>query len=268
MRVFNTGETQEELREKYNPEGSDLRKAQIRILAILRYIDEVCRKQGLSYSLDGGNVLGAVRHGGFIPWDDDADVLMEWQDYIKFRRYVLKHPHPQFVLQCHKTDRHFYQTNGVMRDLNSEYLIDSPMHMCRKYRGMQVDIFPIERGAFRGIHTFLGKIGGVTNLRFAGHSHFLATVSLYATFFLCYGARLISKLFGDKDHCMYFYSSYFQEEFRYQDVFPPKPILFEGIWLMGPRNVDKQMRAYYGDYMSLPPEEARNHHSVQRYRID
>ena len=69
--VFNTGETQSELRAKYNPEGSILRRAQMRMLDMLIYLDKVCKEQNIPYRIDGGNVLGAVRHGGFIPWDDD-----------------------------------------------------------------------------------------------------------------------------------------------------------------------------------------------------
>ena len=74
--VFNTGETQGELRAKYNPDGSILRRAQLRMLDMLLYLDKVCKEQQIPYCLDSGNVLGAVRHGGFIPWDDDMDVLL------------------------------------------------------------------------------------------------------------------------------------------------------------------------------------------------
>lgn len=266
--VFNTGETQEELRNKYNPEGSDLRKAQLRILDILKYIDQICREQGISYALDSGNVLGAYRHGGFIPWDDDADIIMERKDYKRFCRFVEKHPHPQFVIQNHKTDHHFYQLNSVMRDLKSEYIQDSPMHLCRKYRGMQVDIFPIERGAFRGLHKFMGHFNSVINGRLAGRYNFLAEILYWCSLISAAFARGISRLFGNQNVCMYYYSSSFPDVYSYDDLFPAKPIQYEDTVLMGPGNVEAFLHSQYGDYMNLPPVEMRNHHEVTQYRID
>ena len=67
---------QQDLRERFSPEGSMLRKQQLRMLEILLYIDKVCKEHGIRYWLSSGTLLGAVRHGGFIPWDDDLDVEM------------------------------------------------------------------------------------------------------------------------------------------------------------------------------------------------
>ncbi len=63
-------------REKYNPDGSRLRCLQLGMLEILKYIDKVCSENNISYWLSSGTCLGAVRHGGFIPWDDDVDIEM------------------------------------------------------------------------------------------------------------------------------------------------------------------------------------------------
>jgi len=73
--------TNEELREKYNPDGSELRHAQLRMLEMLSFLDKVCTENKITYWIDDGTLLGAVRHGGFIPWDDDVDVAMPLDDY-------------------------------------------------------------------------------------------------------------------------------------------------------------------------------------------
>ena len=66
---------------KFNGEGTVLRRAQMREVAILQEVDKICRKHGIKYWIDFGTLLGAVRHGGFIPWDDDLDISMLSSDY-------------------------------------------------------------------------------------------------------------------------------------------------------------------------------------------
>ena len=89
---------QQKLRAKYNPDGSTLRRAQLRMLDILKFIDKVCRDNGLKYWLEGGTLLGAVRHGGFIPWDDDTDIAMTREDSMKLVKILRRHnPSDEFL---------------------------------------------------------------------------------------------------------------------------------------------------------------------------
>lgn len=155
--VFNTGETQSELRAKYNPEGSILRRAQMRMLDMLLYFDKVCKEQRIPYRIDGGNVLGAVRHGGFIPWDDDIDVVIMRKDLHRLCDYLIKNPHPQYNIQTYKTDYGYVGAWVVLRDTKSKYIQDSIEHKVRKYRGLQIDIFPYENRVIKSLHKFSGK---------------------------------------------------------------------------------------------------------------
>ena len=75
-----------ELKERFSPVGSDLQKHQSKLLEILIYIDLICRDNQIDYWLSSGTALGAVRHGGFIPWDDDVDIEMTYKDYKRFEK--------------------------------------------------------------------------------------------------------------------------------------------------------------------------------------
>ena len=68
---------------RYNPEGSLLRRDQKELLRILKTIAAICDANGIQWWLDSGTLLGAARHKGFIPWDDDVDIVLLREDYLK-----------------------------------------------------------------------------------------------------------------------------------------------------------------------------------------
>ncbi len=88
----------------YNGEGTNLRKAQLRLLEMLVEFDRICKKHNIDYYLSSGNCLGTMRQGGFVPWDDDMDVDVMYKDYKKLNRILARELPPQYVLQTPKTD--------------------------------------------------------------------------------------------------------------------------------------------------------------------
>ena len=84
-------------------------KLQNKILEIMAYIDEFCRNNEITYYLMGGSALGAMRHGGFIPWDDDLDIFMPYKDYMKFIQLCeTKLDEDRFYLQKEDTPENPY----------------------------------------------------------------------------------------------------------------------------------------------------------------
>lgn len=266
--VFNTGESNDQLRKEYNPEGSHLRNVQLRMLDMLLYLDKICKKINVSYRLEGGTFLGAIRHQGFIPWDDDVDVaiddISEWK---RLKAYLKDHPHNQFVLQDEESDSGFINYWMTIRDLKSEYvheikqLIEKEKY--RKYRGLQIDIFPFSAGILpfiykidKKITNIIGKRLFIKCRRIAIGLHRIQKNIFHPIFYK------LSSWFGNKDIYMHAYGASWMPRFKKDVLFPYRDYQFEGYWFPGPNNADEYLKEKYGDYMNLPPINERRHHKV------
>lgn len=267
--IFNTGETHEDLRNTYNPDGSILRRAQLRMLDMLIYFDSVCKKIGVEYVLEGGNALGAIRHGGFIPWDDDVDVDMKWSDYKMVCKYLIKHPHPQFVLQTPQTDSGFWGNWAVLRDTKSEYIQNSVIHNKRHFRGLQIDIFPMEYNCSPLLHRIAAKLYRWNTL-LINHSRCLTTIFYYIRHRLIHPFfRILDKLLvKEKGYYMYCYGHGGKTKFPFDSLFPAKDLMYEGMVFKGPNNIDKYLKTFFHNYMDLPPKEDRNKHQASYLIFD
>lgn len=265
--VYNTGETAEELKAKYNPEGSILRQAQLRMLDMLLYLDQICKTINVDYMLSDGNVLGAVRHQGFVPWDDDVDVYIERKDWKRLIAYLKKNPHHQYVIQDHETDPYYYGSWAILRDLKSEYIIDSDIHNIRKYKGLQVDIFPIEKDNIMFFQKVARAFTWWNNSKNAKSRPQIANYIYLFQFHVLYPAfRVITTLFSRNRYYMHCYGAYWIDKIPIDVCFPHKPLLFEGHMLNGPSKPDDYLRILFGNYMDLPPLDERCQHQAH-YKI-
>ena len=133
--------------------SDQLRRLQLVQLEILKVIDRVCRQNCIQYSLYAGTLLGAVRHQGFIPWDDDLDVCMERSEYNRFLAAWERIKPEGYLLQNKDNAARFTQSFTKIRKDHTTFLQDES-EACAYHTGIFVDVFPIDRmpsGRFRRV---------------------------------------------------------------------------------------------------------------------
>lgn len=258
-----TDTLQNELRERYNPDGSTLRRQQLRMLEMLQYIDAVCKKHGIRYWLCSGTLLGAARHGGFIPWDDDVDIEMLRGDYKRLIKVLHEEPSSHYALQTYQNDRNYILPFGKLRDLHSHVIEKSAVKY--KYDGCWIDFFYLEKNTYSCLKLSVGLqkffLASVGTLK--GRPKFLLPfykVLLHDFSFPI--LRFINKLLPLK----YLYHTYgvsFYKNRRLEDIFPLGEIEFEGIKFPAPANSDSYLRRIYGDYMKLPSFDKIRTHELE-----
>ena len=123
-----------------------VREEQLMLLDALKYLDDVCRKENITYYAAYGTLLGAVREHGFIAWDDDADVCMKREDYERFPEAVKKYPDSRFFFQTVDTDEGFFLPFLMRIRVNDSFCGSARFKDAPSHRGFFVDIYPLDYG--------------------------------------------------------------------------------------------------------------------------
>ena len=250
-------------------------------LSILIEIKRLCEKYSLRYCLAYGSCLGAVRHNGFIPWDDDIDVLMPLQDYRVFVEVCKKEMSKDFFLQTFETDANYFYAFGKIRKNDTTFILwNSKNHHI--HQGFWVDIFPVVKTPQRKISKRIIN----SLIRFSAYLQMFDFLNGYERSKSEVGAakynlaRVLNKLpqktridlhkkilnlsLGspkEEDELSALFISLIPE--INGCCFNTIDWQFEGIMFPIPRDYDKHLKLWYGDYMVLPPEDKRySHYSV------
>lgn len=261
--------TQAELRAKFNPDGSDLREAQLRMLELLKFLDKICKENGLEYWLDSGTLIGAARHGGFIPWDDDTDVCMLKRDADKLKSIMKdKIWDNHIVLQSNDTDSHYYHPSWLtLRDTKSEYIIDQYYQNIIKYKGFQVDIFIIEENIPTRVLKFSSKLYNFLITSPLMGRHHLTFMRKAVPFNYVIWNKYILPLFDKfKKATNTFSSGYGAGFLKIQDkknVLPLNKITFEEHEFYCPNDYDAYLTKLYGDWRRMPSFDKIKTHNVK-----
>lgn len=248
-------------------------------LEILDELVRICTIHNLRYYLAGGTLLGAIRHKGFIPWDDDIDVEMPREDYELFAKYCSDELDEKFFYQSPETDRHYFLTYAKLR-INGTFFPEERFEKSNFHKGIFIDIFPLDYSISPSpVSRFVFNLMAVTNRR--GQADSGETVEPYKktsgklcyfllSFFstkqmLCVRQFLIkcSAKLSRKDYYASFSGAYGYPK----EVFPVKwydfteQVEFEGKKYLVSFQADLILKQIYGsDYMALPPDDKRVTH--------
>ena len=254
-------------------------------LNILDTFIKICEENSLRYFLAGGTAIGAIRHNGFIPWDDDIDVAMPRTDYDKFISISKDVLPDNLFLQNHNSDPEYHQGFSKLRNSKTTY-IETPSRFLEINHGIFIDIFPIdgvpENPLMKELLFTRSKIVKVLLCR-NDLSYFHGKRKLIAKL-ICTLVRekntskilnnfetLVKKYDYDSSKItICYFGSYGRNEYVERAVYGGGHIsYFEGRKIKVPKMYDIYLSMKYGDYMKLPPEEERiGHHNAEVIDID
>ncbi|MBQ3134212.1 MAG: LicD family protein [Oscillospiraceae bacterium] len=254
-----------------------LRRLQLTQQEILDEIVRICESNDIHYYLVGGTLLGAVRHKGFIPWDDDLDIAMPRQDYVKFCDLCRTQLDPGYFLHNIETDDNYWLIFAKVRKKGTAIAEEGLKHLDTE-KGIYVDIFPFDDAPEEKKCTRTKVIKTLANaicfkrgviLPYTKKQKMVGT--LLRPFSIKFLTRVQMKLMlhHANRNCPYYinYGSGYDpvKQTIPKDKYEPcKLAEFEGKMYRVPNDADYVLRRIYNDYMQLPPVEKR----VLRHKPD
>lgn len=263
--------------------NEQLRQLQLTELEMLIEVDRICKKCGIKYNIIAGTLLGAVRHGGFIPWDDDADIAMLRPEYEKFRKACKTElDQTRFVFQDHRNTKGYRWGYGKIRRKDTLFLREHQEHM-PYFQGVFIDIFPLDsvpdNYVLRSIKNFecfcvrkilWAKVGKIADRKWYMRQWYALLDKIPERMVFSYYHKMIKKASKQKTRMvriLMFPTP--NNEYGYYRCWYDNSAdtVFEGVTFQGIKDYDSYLSFKFGEYMELPAVESRKVHPVSRIKL-
>lgn len=250
-----------------------IKQIQAKILEIMIYVDELCRDNNIDYYIMGGTALGAVRHGGFIPWDDDLDIFMTPDNYEKFKSALSVKADARFQLQEWKLSNNPPEYAKVRMN-DTTFIEPNFKNNKNMHHGVYIDIMILHKCPKSRIKkSLLFLFSRYVQIQALVERNWVPKTKLQAI--ILWLVRLLPRHFmsgycyrwiyrydmqkmQDYEYCYFLTKSGFHRSIFPKEMFDePVDIPFEKTRLLAPTDINGYLEIRYGDYMTLPPEEKR-----------
>ncbi len=250
---------------------------------ILKDFIEICEENDLTYYMYAGSLLGAIRHNGFIPWDDDLDVIMFRDDFEKFKK-IFNSPNDKYRLLANETEKDYFHLFSKLM-LNNTKFEEKWVNQVDFNIGINIDIFVLDdlsdnklKRNFQLKKSFLyNKLLIMSKIK-VDDLPFITKLITHAGYHILNLFKIKPSTINKK--CLSFLKKYknpnaeyvfdisanadeYPQIFRKNDFKSIKKIRFEDIEVNVPDNYDYILKSLYGDYMQLPPKEDRYNHITE-----
>lgn len=252
-------------------------------LMILKDFIQICEENDLTYYMYAGSLLGTIRHNGFIPWDDDLDIVMFRDDFNKFKEVFSSYDLDKYkLLDNDSEEEYFYLFSKLM--IKDTHFEEEWIDQVNFRIGINIDIFVLDDLADNKIKRFYQLKMAFLYSKLLFMSKIKIDDLPFISKIISHGLYRILNLFGVKTssinkRCLKFLDKFknndsecvfdimataeeYPQIFHKSSFYPPKKVKFEDIEVNVPNNYDELLVSLYGDYMQLPPKEKRYNHPI------